>query len=162
MKNKMPKTKKEGILFGVIMCGLMVLFMGTINIYIHEGEITKDSTLLALKVFPLVFIIAMLVENILVGRVAKSLTAKFVSNTDNINAIILFNALFIVTGMSMIMTMVGGIMSGGIGIHLLSNFVSSWPRNFCMAMFIQLLIVGPTARSVIYNIHKIRKTGVLN
>ena len=39
----MPTNKKEGIIFGICMCLIMVFFMGLLNISIHLGGFNLNS-----------------------------------------------------------------------------------------------------------------------
>ena len=60
------------------------------------------------KMLPIIWIVAMLVENFIVGKISFILVSKFSGESDGFNAKILFNILFCVTGMSAIMTILGG------------------------------------------------------
>ena len=39
----MPTNKKEGIIFGICICAIMVFFMGLLNISIHLGGFNLES-----------------------------------------------------------------------------------------------------------------------
>lgn len=154
MEKSMPRSSKEGLLYGAIICGLTCICMATINISIGMGGISTESLLTALKAFPIVFIIAMIVENFIVGKVASKLVYSFIPPKDSLNAHILYRTFFTVVGMSIIMTIIGGMLSGGINIEILKEFPISWPRNFCIAIFLELIIVQPIARAVMRLLHE--------
>lgn len=62
---------------------------------------------------------------------------------------ILFNAAFIVTMMSFIMTIIGGFLGGDNFNTIISEFFTRWPRNFLAAFFLNLLIAGPASRTLL-------------
>ena len=102
----MPTNKKEGIIFGISMCLIMVFFMGLLNISIHLGGFNFNSIKTAIIAFPVTFIIAFILENVVIGKINHLLLEKFVDKSDSMNAHILFNCFFIVTLMSLVMTIV--------------------------------------------------------
>ncbi|NME83611.1 hypothetical protein [Clostridium sp. SM-530-WT-3G] len=154
----MPTNKKEGIIFGVCMCFIMVFFMGMLNISIHHGTFNKEVMMICLKAFPITFIIAFVLEGVVVGKINGMLLAKFSHENDSVNALILFNCFFIVTCMSLIMTFIGGLL-GGDNISLIAGeFFIRWPRNFCAAFFLNILVAGPVSRFVLRRIQKSANT----
>ena len=78
----------------------------------------------------------------------------FSSPTDSINAYILFKAFFTVIGMSIIMTLIGGLLAFGFNIEVLKEFTICWPRKFCVVIFLELIIVQPIARKVMRIMHE--------
>lgn len=145
----MPKNKKEGIIFGICMCFVMVFFMGMLNISIHHGGFNGEVMMICLKAFPLTFVIAFILEGTVVGKINGMLLAKFCGKNDSVNARILFNCFFIVTCMSFLMTFIGGLL-GGDSISLIAReFFIRWPRNFCAAFFLNILVAGPVSRTVL-------------
>lgn len=145
----MPRSKKEGIIFGICMCFIMVFFMGVLNISIHNGGFNGETFLICLKAFPVTFIIAFVLEGAVVGKINGLLMDKFCHEDDSHNAKILFNCFFIVTCMSLIMTFIGG-MLGGDSISLITReFFIRWPRNYCAAFFLNILVAGPISRAIL-------------
>ncbi len=145
----MPRNKKEGIIFGICMCCIMVFFMGMLNISIHHGKFNSEVMMICLKAFPLTFIIAFVLEGAVVGKINGILLEKFCGEKDSKNAKILFNCFFIVTCMSLIMTFIGG-MLGGDNLSLITReFFIRWPRNFCAAFFLNILVAGPISRAIL-------------
>lgn len=145
----MPRNKKEGIIFGVCMCFVMVFFMGMLNIAIHHGVFNSKVMIICLKAFPVTFIIAFILEGTAVSKINGILLSKFCGDKDSANARILFNCFFIVSCMSFIMTFVGG-MLGGDNLSLIAKeFFIRWPRNFCAAFFLNILVAGPVSRAIL-------------
>ena len=154
MEKCMPRNGKEGLIYGGVICALTCICMATMNISIHMGGVSGEAIVTSLKAFPLVFIIAMMLEAFIVGKIAEKLVSVFSSKTDSFNAHILFRTFFTVIGMSMIMTIVGAGLGTGLNMELIKHFPIAWPRNFCVAIFLELLIVQPIARNVMRMIHK--------
>ena len=145
----MPRNKKEGIIFGICMCAIMVFFMGLLNISIHLGGFNLESIKTNFIAFPVTFIIAFILENLVIGKINHMLLDKFVSETDSKNAYILFNCFFIVTLMSLVMTIIGGLLGGDNLSTVISEFFIRWPRNFCAAFFLNILVAGPISRFIL-------------
>lgn len=151
----MPRNQKEGIIYGIVICGIMVYFMGLMNISIHMNGLTGETLWIATKSFPVIFVIAMLLENLVVGKGARIIVSKLIPQTDSQNARILFMTFFMVTGMSMCMSLVGAMFSSGLNRSVLTAFPEAWPRNFCVAIFWQLLVAGPLARKALKLMRKL-------
>lgn len=150
---RLPRNAKEGILYGSIICLISVTIMLSVNVLPNFKTIDLNVILIILKSIPIVFIFVFLLENILVGKIANKLVNIFSEETDSFNAKILFNILFCVTMISIIMTLVGPILGNGISMELLTDFPIHWPRNFCIALFTELLIAQPLARLAMKKIH---------
>lgn len=106
-----------------------------------------------IKIWPIMFVIAMVIEPVLVGRIAENMVKKFTQPTDSFNAKILFRIVFTVFGMSMCMTFIGGIIGNGFNSDTFSNFISYWPRNFFIVLIAESLVIQPLARMAMVKIH---------
>ena len=51
--------------------------------------------------------------------------------------------------MSLIMTIVGGLLGGDTLTTVLGEFFIRWPRNFCAAFFLNILVAGPISRAIL-------------
>lgn len=91
---RLPRNSKEGALYGAIICTLTVLFMSSINIILGVGEFNGEVALTILKVFPIIWVIVMIIEPVVIGRIAEKLTTKFTQPSDSFNAKILFSYSF--------------------------------------------------------------------
>lgn len=157
MENCMPRNGKEGLIYGGVICALTCICMATLNISIHMGGLSGEAIVTVLKAFPLVFIIAMILKGLIVGKIADKLVNAFILPTDSLNAHILFRTFFTVIGMSIIMTIVGGLLATGFSLEVIKEFPTSWPRNFCVVIFLELLIVQPIARNVMTMMHEMQE-----
>lgn len=151
---RLPRNKKEGIIYGLTICIISVIIMASLNIILSFNRIDREVILIILKTIPVMVMIIFLLENILVGPISNKLVEKFTSKTDSVNAKILFNILFCVTLLSFIMTLVGPILGNGISMEILENFPSHWPRNFFFALWTELLLAQPLARKLMIIMHK--------
>lgn len=154
MNKGLPRNNKEGLIYGIIICVLSCVFMATINIAIGMGGLSKESMIVTLKSIPFLFVIALLLENFVVGKFAEKAVERFSASTDSFNAQILFRIFFTVIGMSIIMSIIGGIFGKGFSIDVIKDFPKVWPRNFCMIFFWELLVAQPIARKVMRILHK--------
>lgn len=155
-EKRLPRTRKEGLLYGAIIAAITATIMCTINIAIAFGRFDKEVLLIILKSIPLMWIVAMLLESLVIGNIAESLVNKFSESTDGFNAKILFNILFCVLGMSALMTIIGGMAGEGISLHPFVTFPSHWPTNFCIALWCEILLAQPVARLVMQKIHTVK------
>ena len=109
------------------------------------------------------FIVAFFLANTVVEKVAKVVVNKFVSPGDSSNTYICFNLIICVLLMSVILTFLGGLIGQSLGmlmggppvdaIGLLEDWPIIWPRNFCVAFWIEMLIAQPAARKVMVWMH---------
>lgn len=160
MNISLPRNGREGLVYGAIICAISCIFMATINISINMGGVSKESILLSIKSFPLVFVIAMIAEATLIGKIAEKLVSIFISADDSFNSYIMFRVFFTVIGMSAIMTIVGGILAFGFNFEVIKEFPIAWPRNFCLALFWELIVAQPIARKVMREMHKSEKSEI--
>ena len=157
MEKRLPKNNKEGLIYGLTISIVTVTLMFLLNIVTEKG-INKDSLIIILKSIPIFIILAMLIETFLIGRISSKLVDIFTEPSDGFNTKILFNILFCVTGMSITFTLIGTIINTGISQELIENFLKHWPRNFCIALWIEILLAQPLARNIMKQIHKERKS----
>ena len=155
MDKRLPHNAKEGLLYGAIICTLTVLFMSTFSITLNEGTFNTAIALTIIKVIPLVWVIAMVLEPILVGRVAKKLVQLFTAPTDSFYAKIFLRIFFTVFGMSLIMTFIGEMLANDIGTTTFGNAISVWPRNFMVVLLVESLVIQPIARATMVRLHRI-------
>lgn len=154
-EKRLPMNKKEGLLYGIIICGISATTMCFYNLYLGFGEINQDMLVTFAKSLPLFFVIAMLLENFVVSHFANLLIHKFSHDEDSFNAKLLFTILFTVLGMSFFMTFIGDVVGHGLVVNTgtLSRFVMAWPRNFGVVLALELLVAQPVARKVMVMIH---------
>ena len=166
---RLPWNAREGIIYGCIIASLSSLLIGGYNVYDNMGyslgefgEFAKDY----IVIWPVMFVIAFTLSNTIVGWIAKRVIAKFIQPNDSANAYICFNIIICVLLMSVILTFIGGLVGQTIGfllggtsvdvMELAENWPRIWPRNFCIAFWIEMLVAQPAARYAMVRIHKRR------
>ena len=145
----MGQTKLQKFIFTLMMCFCMVLGMTIYNMILNEGF---HSNLLnnLLKDFWLGFIVALLLDIFIVGKLAKPLAFKIVKPTKETKQIKIILAISscMVVGMVLFMSMFGAIVSSGFTIDALKLYPLCVLRNFIMALPLNLLIVSPIVRFI--------------
>ena len=152
-ETRLPRNSKEGALYGAIICTLTVIFMVTLNVILAAGELNQQTALTIIKMLPIFWIIAMILEPVLIGRIAEKLVNKFTKPADSFNAKILFRILFTVLGMSICMTLIADVINNGCSSEIFSNFLTNWPRNFVIVLIAESLVIQPIARFAMVKLH---------
>ncbi|MCR5667287.1 MAG: DUF2798 domain-containing protein [Eubacterium sp.] len=150
---RLPRSGKEGFAYGSIICALTVLVMLVLNLGMTFGSLDASTWASIGKAYIPVWIVAMLLETFVVGRFANFMVGKFSEPSDGFNAKILFNILFVVLGMSGIMTFLGPVLFMNPVKGAIMEWPLHWPRNFCVAMWCELLFAQPIARQVMKRWH---------
>lgn len=162
-EKRLPMSGKEGFLYGAVICLITCIIMLMLNVGTAFGTLcTKEVWFAILKTVPVVWVVAMVWESFVIGRIAHMCVHKFVEPTDGFNANILFNILFVVVMMSASMTIIGPVVSGEPVREAFAGWIHHWPRNFCVAFWCECLLAQPIARKVMVVIHnrKERKMGM--
>jgi hypothetical protein len=152
-ETRLPRNGKEGALYGVIICALTALFMSSLGTILGAGKFDGEVVLSILKIYPIMVVIAMILESVVIGRIAEKLVGKFTAPSDSFNAKILFRILFTVIGMSACMTFIGGIVGNGYHSETFSNWLTNWPRNFIIVLAAESIVIQPIARFAMVKLH---------
>ena len=147
----MPRTLFQEIVFTVIMVFFMVYAMICYNMSLAMGNLSNAVFLGAFKELLIMGPIAILLDMLIAGPLAKKCTFK-IFNPDETNPIfiILSISVFSVIFMCPLMRLVATILfKGGI---LQREIVAIWIKttilNFPMAFFCQLCFAGPVVRRI--------------
>lgn len=119
--------------------------MNLFNTFRHGG-VSIESLQHALLLQPIIFAIVMLVETLIISPLAHKAMSRFVRKSDSPAARGLAQTVCMVTGMSLMMSIIGLVLAGTALAELPLHFLMLWPINFCVAFWWQLLIAGPVAR----------------
>ena len=138
----MPRNKKEGIIFGVTMCFLMVCGMSAYNLTL-VGKLSFAKFTVGLIPG---FIVAFFFDTVIVGPVAKKLAFKLPIDRDNKLQTILAISLLMITGMVTFMSVFGLLMRPELPENIIHAYFTAWGMNFIAALPLQLLFVGPISR----------------
>lgn len=151
---RLPHNPKEGALYGSIICFFTALYMTVLNVRLAVGAFNVEAFSAIAVYFPLMFVIAMLVEPLLVGRLAEKAMHKLSPPSDSGNAKILFRMVFTVFGMSIVMTGIANAIVFGVNADWWGHVTSQWPRNFVAVLLAEAIIIQPIARAVMVKIHR--------
>ncbi|TAA69621.1 DUF2798 domain-containing protein [Planomicrobium okeanokoites] len=127
--------------------------MTTYSAIYFAGDFNGEVAWTILKMLPIIWIIVMIIEPVIFGRIAEALTAKFTKPADSFNSKILFRILFTVLGMSAAMTLIGDVVGNGFHSELFSNWLHNWPRNFVIVLAAESLVIQPIARFAMVKLH---------
>ncbi|MFC6171426.1 DUF2798 domain-containing protein [Loigolactobacillus jiayinensis] len=147
----MPRNWKEEIVFTAIMAGLMVFVMVCYNVLLVQG-FTKGFLMNSLAEYPGGLLVAVVLDLLIVGPIAKKLAFRYIINDYMKKNVILIGitiSVMMVLGMVSCMSLFGMIMSHELGGHVLATYGHAWIFNLIVALPLQLLIVGPIARAVL-------------
>ena len=156
----MPRTKREGIFYGVVMAFTMSIFMNLLNTFLHTG-VSMQSLGRALILQPVILAIVMIVEGLLVSNLAQKTMKRFVQAKDSTEAHALARTVCMVTGMSLAMSAIGLVLAGTPLAELPLHFASAWPINFCAAFWWQILVASPITIAALKIVRTYRSESVL-
>lgn len=144
----MPTNKKESLIFTCMMCSMMVLGMSLYNLLLHHHFSFPEL----IKGFIPGFMVAFILDEFVVGVLAKKIAAKAPIDPEKPIQIILTITFAMVLGMVTCMSLFGIIMELGFPESMLGLYLHAWKMNFIVALPLQLFIVGPISRKVLTNI----------
>lgn len=145
----MGQTKSQKFIFTLMMCFSMVLGMTIYNMLLNEGFHDQFFNHL-FKDFWLGFIVALILDVFIVGKLAKPIALKIVkpnATTKPIKVILAISSCMVV-GMVLCMSMYGAIIAVGFNSTALRIYPLCIIRNFIVALPLNLLIVSPLVRFI--------------
>ena len=96
----MPRHKRESLIYTIMMCFCMVLWMSIYNVALHSGQLNGEILKEAWLGFPLAYICAMLLDWFVVSGIAKGFAFRFLVKPESetwkkvIAAVVMFVVLF--------------------------------------------------------------------
>ncbi|MCY8138531.1 DUF2798 domain-containing protein [Bacillus inaquosorum] len=159
----MPTNRKEGLIFGVMMCFGMVCVMSIYNAIIN-GAI-QDFSLVTVFEMVIGFMVALLLDLLLVGPLAKKIAFSLPFDKSKKLYVILAMSTCMVIGMVLCMSVFGLVtaaLSNGInGNSLFSAYLMIVLKNFILAYPLQLLVMGPLVRGIFMKFVKPKLTAAV-
>lgn len=148
----MPQNKRESLIYTVMMCFFMVLWMSVYNVAFQQQAFNLEVVVTAWIGFPIAYVFAMCCDWFLVSKVAKGVAFRYlIKPQDGPLKKIICISCGMVVGMVLIMSLYGaceGAFHKGNWGSVPVNWLLNIPRNFIMALPLQLLIAGPVVRRV--------------
>lgn len=142
----MPKTKLQGIVVTLISALFMVYLMVLYNISGANGKMENQSFLYALRAMWLFYPIAFIAVVFIARPLAQKLTFRLFNREDKPIFILLSIQSFAVCLMVIIMTLIATILSKGLTVNFVPQYLTSIWHNFVFAFCLQIFAVGPFAR----------------
>lgn len=144
----MPRTKGESIFFTAITAWMMVYVMTLYNTVLATGGFTNSTFLIALKGMWVEYVIIALLAYFVSSRLAKLCAFKIVQPGDRPIFIILTIQTFTVIWQVAFASVIGVYHGYGFTGNFIPNYLTTYCKNFIMALPLQLIIVGPLARLI--------------
>lgn len=148
----MPRTKGESIFFTAITAWMMVYVMTLYNTALAMGTFTNSTFLIALKGMWIEYIIIALLAYFVSGHLAKICAFRVVQPGDRPIFIIFFIQIFTVIWQVAFASVLGVYHGYGFTTNFLPDYLTTYCKNFIMALPLQLIIVGPLARLIFRSI----------
>ncbi|WP_085524651.1 hypothetical protein [Tuberibacillus sp. Marseille-P3662] len=152
-ETRLPRNGKEFALFVGIISVISVNIIAPLIMGFKFG-FHKEVYFNTLQMIPFVWVFVILLVTMVAGPIANKLVEKFTKPTDGFNAKTLFNILFNVTILSILLTVIGTwIGMGEMSLQPIQTFFYNWPRNFFIAFWVESLIAQPIARFAMKKSH---------
>lgn len=106
----MPKHKRESLIYTVMMCFVMVLWMSVYNVTLHMGQFGVETLKEAWLGFPVAYIFAMVFDWFVVSGPAKAFAFRFLVKPDSsvLQKVIAVSSCMVIP-MVIIMSFYGGV-----------------------------------------------------
>lgn len=148
----MPQNKRESLIYTVMMCFFMVLWMSIYNVAFQYEAFNLKIVVTGWIGFPIAYLLAMCCDWFLVSKLAKGFAFRYLIKPDDgpLKKILCISGAMVV-GMVVIMSLYGACESAfhtGNWSTVPGNWLANIPRNFIMALPVQFLIAGPLVRRV--------------
>lgn len=149
----MNKTLKEELAFSGLMTVGMVVIMLAYNAILTFGFTTASAMMIVTQFTP-IFVIAFIIEQLIVSHNVHKLHKILVSPHDPEFKHIIVMAGLMVTGMCLLMTLYTTLVNVGTENNFWQHYLSAVIRNYPVALVAQLAVVGPLVRLTHMNIFK--------
>lgn len=158
----MPKTKLESLIFTAITAWLMVYIMTLYNTALAMKRFTNATFLIALKGMWIEFIIIFLCAYFISSHIAKYFAFRVVTPEDRPIMVILTIQVFTVVSQVALASVLGVYHGYGFTNQFVPDYLTTYCKNFIMALPAQLFIAGPIARLVFRTLFRRNHTSQTN
>ncbi len=157
----MPRTNGESIFFTALTAWIMVYAMTLYNMALAMKSFSNSTFLIALKGMWIEYIIIALLAYFVSGRLAKLCAFRVVQPGDRPILIIFTIQTFTVIWQVAFASILGVYHGYGFTSNFLPDYLTTYCKNFIMALPLQLIIVGPLVRLIFRTLFLKRKSGNL-
>ncbi len=138
----MPRSKKEGIMFGFLMSAIMIFVMAALNYGVRMGTLGADAWHHAVIAFVPGYIFGMLCDLCVCTPSSRAITSRMVGDQKEGVQIFVIRFCMVVL-MTVFMTVFGIVAGGARGMQIVVGSLVYFPYNFTIALPIQMLLVAP-------------------
>jgi hypothetical protein len=151
-EENMPKNKRESLIYTIMMCFFMVLWMSIYNVSISMGKLSLESIREGWMGLPLAYVIAVCCDWFLVSGIAKGFAFRYLVKPDSsdIRKVLSISCCMVIP-MVIVMSFYGTLevcVTTGAWDRMVFIYLVNIPRNFIMALPLQLLVAGPIVRTI--------------
>ena len=154
----MPKTRGESIFFTAITAWMMVYVMTLYNTVLATRSFTNTTFFIALKEMWIEYIIIALLAYFVSSHLAKLCAFRVVQPGDRPIFIIFAIQIFTVIWQVAFASVLGVYHGYGFTGNFIPDYLTTYCKNFVMALPLQLIIVGPLARFIFRSLFIKRKS----
>lgn len=144
----MPKTKFQSVIFTAITAWIMVYIMTLYNTVLASGSFTNRTFYIALKGMWLEYVIIFLCAFFISSHAAKFFAFRVVQKEDRPIWIIFAIQIFTVVCQVALASILGVWHGYGFTAQFIPDYLTTYCKNFVMALPVQLFIAGPAARGL--------------
>ena len=148
----MPKNNRESLIYSVLMCFVMVLWMSVYNIVLRSDTFSLHILERAWLGMPIAFVFAFSIDWFLVSKIAKRFAFRFLlkPSSGKVRTVLTVSCCMVLP-MVLIMSLYGAV-EGCISNGSCNSIVVAWGANIVlnlmMAIPFQILVAGPVVRKV--------------
>lgn len=148
----MPRNKRESLIYTIMMCCVMVLWMSMYNVALHMGALNLETLKEGWLGFPIACVYAMCFDWFVVSKPAKGVAFRFFVKPESstMKKVIAVSCCMVVP-MVVVMSLYGALeacVRSGAWNALPVIWLTNIPKNLIMALPFQLLIAGPLVRTL--------------
>lgn len=148
----MPRNQRESLIYTVLMCFVMIVWMSIYNVSIQMRGLSFQSIQTAWLGVPIAYTVGIILDLFFVSKIAKGIAFRFFLKPESSpNKKIFFIATGMVIFMCFFMSLYGAI-EGCFHSKQWNMVLLIWlkniPRNFIMAWPFQLIVAGPVVRKI--------------
>lgn len=157
----MPHNKRESLIYTVMMCFVMVLWMSVYNVALQYGTLNLEVIVAAWIGFPIAYVFAMCCDWFVASKIAKGIAFGYLvkPQESELKKIICVSGGMVVV-MVLIMSLYGaceGAFHTGNWNAVPMNWLINISRNLIMALPLQFFIAGPLVRWVFRTLFPVGK-----
>ncbi|PTQ83801.1 hypothetical protein C8U37_11270 [Trichococcus patagoniensis] len=148
----MPQNRRESLIYTVLMCFFMIIWMSIYNVSREMGAISLESVKIAWIGMPIAYLVGFICDWFIVSGLAKKFAFHYLltPNSSEMRKVITISCCMVIP-MAILMSMFGAVelaLRSGEWNNLLVIWLNNIIANLLFAMPLQLIAAGPIIRFV--------------